>query len=196
MKIYKIYLLFAIVLIACSMSDTKIYTLKLMDSSSVDAFVNNVGKKPIININIESPRHLTQPYIITRYSDYQVAISKYSKWEASPRDMISKKIKKELESINVFKEVNISNINDSESYSLNLDLRRFELLSFGNENHGEILLIVDLVAPDGKKLYSDRIFKRIKLKSNNFDELAESLSIAINDLLGLIKNEIIKSISN
>lgn len=198
MKIDKIYILIfsAVVLLACSMPYTKIYTLHLKESSEENLYIDNISRKSVINICVESPKHLKQPYIVKRYSDYSISISKYSKWEASPRDIISKKMKEELESLNIFKEVFINNINNPEDYSLDIVLKRFELLNLGKDNYGEILLNIDLISPDGKKLYHDRIYKRVKLKSDSFDELAEGLSTVLNDIITLIKNEVKKILNN
>lgn len=195
-KVYICLVFFMISLLSCSMPETRIYTLQLKESPGESIIIDETKSKPVINVHVVSPGHLKQPYIVTRYSDYQVGISKYCKWEASPRDIISNKIKEELESLNMFKDVNSADIDDNEAYLLNVDLKRFELLSFGKEYYGEILIYISFLSPDGKKLYSDRVYNKVKLKSNNFDELAESLSITLNNMLMLIKNEVIKVISN
>lgn len=156
---------------ACSMPDTKIYTIQLIDRNVKDVTKYDGKLKPIINICVESPGHLAQPYIITRYSDYQIGVSRYSKWEVPPRDIVGRGIKEVLGSLNLFKEVNIGNINTEGAYLLDINLKRFELLSSGTDHFGEILLDLDLNTPDGNRLYFDRIHKRIKLENNNFHYL-------------------------
>jgi 2-hydroxy-3-keto-5-methylthiopentenyl-1-phosphate phosphatase len=75
---------------------------------------------------------------------------------------------------------------------MRLDLKRFEMLHYGRDYYGEIIVDIDFISPEGKRVYADRLSKRIKLKDGSFTELAKELSNALNEIIEMIKTEIPK----
>ena len=144
---------------ACAMPETKVYSLYLpMERGKT---ILSKGDASIV-IMINSPRYLTQPYIVYRKSPYQFEISRYSKWEASPNEKLSRRVFKDaLSSDQRFKEVRVMNIVPDGFYSLKINLKRFERFDTGNDSFGELVLDVQLSSPDGKVLY-----QQIHLKKN------------------------------
>src|SRR5208282_4591229 len=70
--------------VSCSMPETKIYSLYLPQ----DQNAKNAKSVSSLTIRMDSPRYLAQPYIAHRNSPYRLSISKYSKWEAAPGDLV------------------------------------------------------------------------------------------------------------
>ena len=70
---------------ACSMHETKIYNL---DIPVEQGTIRSTADDSLV-IRIDVPRYLAQPYIAYRSSPYQMEISRYSKWDASPKAMVS-----------------------------------------------------------------------------------------------------------
>jgi uncharacterized lipoprotein YmbA len=161
---------------ACAMPETKVYSLYLpMDRERP---IPSKGDASIV-IVINSPRHLTQPYIVSKKSPYQFEISKYSKWETSPNEIIPRVFKDTLSSSRRFKEVRVMNIIPDGFYSLKIDLKRFERFDTGNDSFAELALDVQLLSHDGKVLYQHNISKRIKMEDRSFLSLAKGLSSAL-----------------
>jgi len=183
---------FVLYLSVCSIPDSKIYTLQTLEEFKRDKVLNEKSFKHSLNIIVDSPRYLTQPYIVTRYSDYQIEIARYSKWETNPKDILSKRIKEVLESLDLFREVTLNDNTTDEAYLMRLDLKRFEMLHYGRDYYGEITVDIDFISPEGKRVYADRLSKRIKLKDDSFTELAKELSNALNEIIETIKTEIPK----
>jgi len=144
-----------------------------------------------IVIRIHSPRYLTQSYIAYRYSPYQLEISRYSKWESPPGDMVKEAFKDSLSTTGLFKEVRVLNTISGEFYSLEINLKRFEGYDAGNDSFGELLFDVNLFSPDGRELYIGTISKKVKLDDRGFLSLAKGLSSALTEGIGEVRNSIV-----
>jgi uncharacterized lipoprotein YmbA len=175
---------------ACTMPETKIYSLHL----PIEVGIVNKKADASIVIRTHSPGYLTQPYIAYRNSPYQLEISRYSKWESSPSDMVKEAFKDSLYSTGLFKEVRALNITPGGFYLLDINLKRFERSDEGNDSFGEFVCDVSLFSPDGSELYRSNVSKRVELDDRSFLSLARGLSSALHDGIGEIKNSIIKYI--
>ena len=176
---------------ACAMPETRVYSLYL--SMDKEKTIPPKGDASIV-IMINSPRYLTQPYIVYRKSPYQLEISRYSKWEASPNEMLRGVFKDALSSTQRFKEVRATDIVPDGFYSLKIDLKRFERSDMGNDSLGELVFDVQFLSPDGKELYQNSISKRTKLEDRTFLSLAKGLSGAVAEGVEKVKDDINQSL--
>lgn len=184
-------LLFLLFMGACTMPETKVYSLYL--PMERERPIPPKGDASIV-IMINSPRHLTQPYIVSKKSPYQLEISKYSKWETSPNEIILGVFKDTLSSDQRFKEVRVMNIVPDGFYSLKIDLKRFERFDTGNDSFGELALDVQLLSHDGKVRYQQTISKRIKLEDRSFLSLAKGLSHVLAEGMEQVRDNINRSL--
>jgi uncharacterized lipoprotein YmbA len=176
---------------ACAMPETRVYSLYL--SMDKEKTIPPKGDASIA-IMINSPRYLTQPYIVYRKSPYQLEISRYSKWEASPNEMLRGVFKEALSSAQRFKEVRETDIVPDGFYSLKINLKRFERSDMGNDSFGELVLDVQFLSPDGKELCQNSISKRTKLENRTFLSLAKGLSVAVSEGVEEVKDNIDRSL--
>jgi ABC-type uncharacterized transport system auxiliary subunit len=191
MKKVLMLLLILLFMGACTMPETRVYSLYLsMDKEKTVPPKEDAS----IVIMINSPRYLTQPYIAYRKSPYQLEISRYSKWEVSPNEMLRGAFKDVLSSTQRFKEVRTREIVPNGFYSLKIDLKRFERSDMGNDSFGEIVFDVQFLSPEGKQLYQDSISKRTKLEDRTFLGLAKGLSGAVAEGVQEVKDHIDKSL--
>jgi uncharacterized lipoprotein YmbA len=191
MKKWLTLLLLLLFVGACAMPETRVYNLSL----SVDwqRTIPPEGDASIV-ITINSPRYLTQPYIVYRKSPYQLEISRYSKWEASPNEMLRRVFKDALSSAQRFKEVRVMNIVPDGFYSLKINLKRFERSDMGNDSFGEFVFDVQFISPEGKELYQNSISKRTKLEDRTFLSLAKGLSGAVAEGVDEVRDNIDRSL--
>ncbi len=179
---------------ACTMPETNIYSLYLPNPPSPPLLKGGKGgfsSDASIVIRMHSPRYLTQSYIAYRYSPYQLEISRYSKWESPPGDMVKEAFKDSLSTTGLFKEVRVLNTISGEFYSLEINLKRFEGYDAGNDSFGELLFDVNLFSPDGRELYIGTISKKVKLDDRGFLSLAKGLSSALTEGIGEVRNNIV-----
>jgi uncharacterized lipoprotein YmbA len=172
---------------ACAMPETRIYSLYVpIDSgktihTKVDAS---------IAIMINSPRHLTQPYIVYRKSPYQLEISRYSKWDESPEKRLCEVFKEAVSSIGIFKEIRVTNSLPGGYYSLMINLKKFERSDSGNDSFSELVFDVNFISPDDKKLFQSTISKKSKLDDRTFLSLTKGLSNGLTEGVEEVKNRI------
>ena len=179
---------------ACTMPETNIYSLYLPNPPLPPFSKGGEGgfsADASIVIRIHSPRYLTQSYIAYRYSPYQLEISRYSKWESPPSDMVKEAFKDSLSTTGLFKEVRVLNTISGEFYSLEINLKRFEGYDAGSDSFGELLFDVNLFSPDGRELYIGTISKKVKLDDRGFLSLAKGLSSALTEGIGEVRNSIV-----
>lgn len=160
---------------ACSVQETKIYSLNVPADK---AAVNSSADSSVVVI-VHTPRYLSQPYMAYRNSPYQLNISRYSKWDASPNDMLKEVFKDALASMGHFKEVLLANATHAGAYSLRINLKRFERSNTGAGSFGELLFDASLITPDNREIYRDTISKKVKLEDKSFLSLAQGLSAAL-----------------
>ena len=191
MKKWLTLLLLLLFVGACAMPETRVYNLSL--SVEWQKTIPPEGDASIV-IVINSPRYLTQPYIVYRKSPYQLEISRYSKWEASPNEMLRRVFKDALSSAQRFKEVRAMNIVPDGFYSLKINLKSFERSDMGNDSFGEFVFDVQFISPEGKELYQNSISKRTKLEDRTFLSLAKGLSGAVAEGVDEVRDNIDRSL--
>lgn len=178
-------------LTACTMPETRIYTLYI----PLEREIVNTKADASIVILMNSERYLKQPYIAYRNSPYQLEISRYSKWESSPRRMVKEQFKDALSSMGLFKEVRAANIIPEGFYSLKIDLKRFERFDVEDGSFGVFAFDVDLLSPDGEKLYRSTVSKKVKLDDRGFSSLAKGLSSALKQGIEEVRINIVRAIN-
>jgi ABC-type uncharacterized transport system auxiliary subunit len=169
-------------LFACTMPDTKIYSLNLnaqeISSSVKDDFS---GKSLVILVN--APRYLSQPYIAYRNSPYELELSRYSKWEASPQEMFKVALKNYLSASGIFKEVRVSNVVPEGFYYIEIDIKKFERYDDGNDSYGELMFDCALYSSDEVRIFGSSIYKKTKLEDKTNLSLAKGLSKALDQAI-------------
>jgi len=172
---------------ACASPETRIYSLYVPMERGTHI---HLKAEASLAIWIHSPRYLTQPYIVYRKSPYQLEISRYSKWDASPDEKLRELFKEALSSAQLFKEVRVVHAIPQDFYSLKINLKKFERSDEGNDSFGEILFDVSFISPGGKELYQDAISRKLKLDDRTFLSLAKGLSFALKGGVEEVKNHI------
>lgn len=186
----KAIFILVIILSACSMPETQIYSLHMPAGKNIQNTKSDIS----IAILINSPRYLTQPYIAYRNSPYQLLISRYSKWDSSPDEIVRLSFKDTLSTTGLFKDVRASNVVPGGFHYLNINLKHFERFDEGNNSFGELAFDVNLFSPDGKDLYQGYIIKRVKLENNSFLSLARGLSTILEEGMEEVRVNIEKSL--
>lgn len=187
-------LLLVVFLGACSMSmpETQVYSLNLPNWDNS----RGPGSDASLAVLITSPRYLKQPYIAYRSSPYQLSISRYSKWEASPDEMVRQAFGDKFSSSGLFKYVRTTHIVPGGFYSLKIDLRQFERSDDGDASFGELAFNADLFSPEGKELYHAAVTKKIRLEDRSFLSLAKALSDGLSEGVEEVKTNIGKSLAH
>jgi uncharacterized lipoprotein YmbA len=170
------------------MPETKIYSLYM----PLEKIEINKKLDMSIVILVDSPRYLRQPYIVYRNSPYQTAVSKYSRWDLPPTEIIKGSLKDSLFSTGLFKEVKLSNLIPDGFYLLRIKLWKFERFDEGTDSFGELVFDVNILSSEGKGIYNNTISKRVKLDDRSFLSLAKGLSGALTEGTREIRTDIIK----
>jgi uncharacterized lipoprotein YmbA len=184
-----IILLTVLLISACAMPETKIYSVQLsapppvlQSKEGADGNAQaRAGSDRSIVVLVDSPRHLAQAYIVHRSSPYHLEISKYSKWVSPPSEMIREALKEYLSSTGLFREVRGSSIVREGSYTLEINLKKFEQSEEGKDFFGDILFDVKLVSPEGEELYRGTVVRHVRLDDRTHLSLAKGLSAALSD---------------
>ena len=188
---------------ACTMPETKIYSLNMPDTSSSSysksekerlSDVTNVKAGSSIMIRVSSPRYLSQAYMAYRSSPYQLEVSRYSKWESPPNLMLKEAFRDSLSSAGLFKEVRAANAVSEGFYLLDINLKRFERYDDGNDSFADLVFDVNLVSPDGMELYRSTVSKKVKLDERSFLSLARGLSGALSEGIGEVRKVVVGSL--
>lgn len=192
MRKYPVIIFCTLLLAACTMPETKTYSLYLpAEKRTTDTNANTS-----IAITVNSPRYLNQPYIARRRSPYELEISKYSKWDSSPVEIMKEAFRNSIHSTGLFREVRISSVMPSDFYVLKIRLRHFEMSDEGDDSFGEIAFEAFLSSPDGKELFHDNFSKKTRLADKDFLGLAKALSNTFDEELRTVRDNIVRSISN
>lgn len=187
------FFIISILISACSIPETKIYDLHLNDSEKS----KNIPYRktdPSIAIHVEAPSYLSQPYIVTRTSPYQIQISKTAKWEAPPKRFIRQGLQDILDGLRYFKHVSLSQTQPEGYYWLAVDLKKFELLDEEKGFFGELLMDVSLFDHEKNRLFQRTIAMKEKLGNKDFMKLAHVLSTFLTEGLEEIKLSVIRQI--
>jgi uncharacterized lipoprotein YmbA len=170
-------LLLIVFIASCAtMPETRIYSLSIPAGKKAPA----ANIDAVVTIIVSSPRYLSQPYMAYRTSPYQLAISRYAKWDSPPDEIVRDAVRDSISS-GIVKAVKTSGFVSGESYALKIDLKRFERLDEGDLSYAEIALDVSLMSPEGKNLYQSSITKKIRLEDRSFLSLAKGLSSALGE---------------
>lgn len=176
-----VFSLLIVFLASCSMPETRIYSLHLPNPSSHKGMTGAKVSDTSVAVSVDSPRYLTQPYIAYRNSPYQLSISRYSKWDSAPDEIVKEAFRDSLSSTGLFRDVRTSNSISSEVYSLKISLKRFERSDEGEISFGEVAFDAGLISPDGKSLYLGAVTKKVRLEDRSFLSLAKALSAALGE---------------
>ena len=182
-------LLLILFLASCAMPETRIFSLNMPAEKKLSA----VNSDATVAVVVSSPRYLTQPYIAYRTSPYQLAISRYAKWDSPPDEIVRDAFRDSLAST-LFKDVRTSNFVPSGSYSLKIDLKRFERSDEGDLSFAEVAFDVSLLSPEGKNLYQNSVTKKIKIEDRSFLSLAKGLSSALGEGTEEVRGYIAKAL--
>ncbi len=167
-----ILLLGVLLMTACSMPETRIYSLHLpADNNKAEA-----GKQAMITLRVQSPRYLAQPYIAHRISPYQLDISRYAKWDSAPVEMIREIFRDSL--AGVYQDVRASNYVSEGSFVLNINLKRFERVE---DSYAELAFDAVLYSADGKELYRVEEQKKVQIDTKDPAGVAKGLSAALTE---------------
>lgn len=172
------------------MPETQIYSLHV----PAGKHIQNTKADTSMAILVDSPRYLSQPYIVYRNSPYQLLISRYSKWDSAPDETVRQAFRDALSSSGLFKDVRSSNVVPGGFYSLRINLKRFERLDEGNDSFGELALDVSLFAPEGRDLYQGTFIKKVKLEDRSSISLAKALSSSLVEAMEEVRTNIEKSL--
>ncbi|HWR58722.1 MAG TPA: ABC-type transport auxiliary lipoprotein family protein [Thermodesulfovibrionales bacterium] len=183
-------LLVIILLGACSMPETQIFSLKVPDWKDSPRSKSEMSVAVLVN----SPRYLTQPYIASRTSPYQLLISRYAKWDAAPDEMVRQAFSDSLASSGLFRNVRASNVVPGGFYTLKIHLRQFDRIDEGDASFGELAFSATLLSPEGKDLYHGAFTRKVKLENRNFSGLAKALSSALSEGMEEVRTNIEKSL--
>jgi ABC-type uncharacterized transport system auxiliary subunit len=164
------------------MPDTKIYSLNLNAPEISPTVKDGFSDKSLV-ILVNAPRYLSQPYIAYRNSPYELELSRYSKWEASPQEMFRGALKNYLSAAGVFKEVRVSNVVPEGFYYIETDIKKFERYDEGNDSYGELMFDCALYSSDEVRISGSAISKKIKLEDRTYLNLAKGLSKALDQAI-------------
>lgn len=164
-------------LTACTMPETKIYSIPL----PADTKLSDHKSDSSVNIRVRSPRYLAQQYIASRTSPYQIDISRYSKWESTPVELVREAFRDSFYSRGISKDVKTANFTPSGYYSVDIQLRRFERSDSGNDLFGEINFEVVVSSPESKEIYRKTVSRKMKLQNKDNLDLAQALSTALSE---------------
>lgn len=184
---------------ACSMPDTKIYSLYIPESDPIKGLgevviETNPKTGAALVILVQSPRYLAQPYIAHRNSPFQIEISKYSKWVSPPSEVLKEALKDSLLPTNLFSEIRTSKSVPEGFFLLEVSLKKFERFDEGSESFGSMMFGAKLVSPEGKVIYQETISKHIRLEDRTFLSLAVGLSRAFSESMEEVREGVIMSV--
>jgi uncharacterized lipoprotein YmbA len=176
MKKRLLIILSVFLIIACTMPDTRIYSLYIPDSRSPRNPEAAAKSDASLVMLINSPKYLAQSYIVYRNSPYQLEISRYSKWESSPRDMVRLAFQDSLPAAGCFRTVRTAEVIPDDSYYLEINLRKLERSDEETKSFGVLEFDAVLNSPGGSELYRTSIAKKVSLSDASFLSLAKGLS--------------------
>jgi uncharacterized lipoprotein YmbA len=182
-------LLLIIFLVSCAMPETRIYNLQMPAVKKMPA----AATETTAAIVVTSPRYLAQPYVASRTSPYQLAISRYAKWDSPPDEIVRDAFRSSLAAA-LFRDVRTSGHVPTGAYSLSITLQRFERSDEGALSFAEFAFDVTLLSPEGKNLYESSIAKRIQLEDRSYASLAKGLSSALGAGTEEVRDSIAKAL--
>jgi uncharacterized lipoprotein YmbA len=173
---------------SCTMPETRIYSIL----SHIERTGGGAAADMSIVIHVDSEDYLKQPYIVLRKSPYQLTISRYAKWDTSPRNIMRREFVDALSSTALFNETRTAYVTPRGFYALKIYLRRFERLEEGDTFLGLLDMDITFLSPDGKVLFSDMISQQEQLEGKELTSLAAGLSNLLQKNIEEIKENIIR----
>jgi uncharacterized lipoprotein YmbA len=173
---------------SCSMPHTKIYSLSLNSAIAPSQTVTDAG----VDIVVHSPHYLDQPYIGVRKSPYQLDISRYSKWDSSPSEVVREAFGEYVSGTRIFREVRTSRAVPRGFYALVVHLKKFERRDNAEGSFADLAFTVKFVSPEGRELYQQSFSRRMPLTGRSFLQLAEALSKGLSEELGNVRQDLDK----
>jgi uncharacterized lipoprotein YmbA len=189
----KVKSVFLIVLLtaACTMPSTKIYSLYLPEGEKTPQKTSGI----FLVLRVTSVRYLAQPYIAYRTSPYQLDLSGYAKWDASPSEMVRDAFRRSFEASGQMREVQVSHFPSEGSYALDIYVRRFERLDAEGGPYADLAFDARLSSPGGKEMYRGEISRRMRLQDRSFLSLAKALSTGLLESMEEVKGQVAKVIA-
>ncbi|MBF0506575.1 MAG: membrane integrity-associated transporter subunit PqiC [Nitrospirae bacterium] len=181
-----VIIILACVFASCSLPETKIYSLYLPR----DKDAKNTKAVSSLTIRLDSPRYLAQPYIARRNSPYELSISKYSKWDAAPHDLVKEAFRETIAAMGLLREIRSSNAESVDFYVLVIHLTKFEMLETTEGAFGEMEFDAVLFSPENKELFHLHVSKEKKLNDKTFASLAKALSNGLAEGINEVKSGI------
>lgn len=170
-----------LILISCSVSQVVIYRLHLPEPTNTKDTKNSEANA---FITVKSYRHLEQPYIVTKTSQYELTTSIYAKWDSSPVEMVKEKTVEYLTKSGLFAEIKTERLSRKDNpYFISIMLKDFSRLETGSKAFGMLAFSVWLRDPQGRVLYSRDFQRQQPLNDSNYLSLAEALSVALAESL-------------
>ncbi len=165
-------LLGVLIIAACSMPETRIYSLHI----PADNNKAQTRKPAMITVRVQSPRYLAQPYVAHRLSPYQLDISRYAKWDSAPVEMFREIFRDSLSA--VYQDVRASNFAPEGSFVLNINLKRFERVE---DSYAELAFDAVLYSVEGKEIQRIDVNKKVQLDIKDSAGVAKGLSSALSE---------------
>jgi uncharacterized lipoprotein YmbA len=186
-------LIASVLLSACSIPETKIYNLNLIDSGETRNMQYKKTDSPIA-VHVEAPSYLSQPYIVTRTSPYQIKISKTEKWISPPKRFIRKSLKDVLFGTGSFRDVRISRTHPEGYCWLVVDLKKFGLLNDKGGFWAELVMDVSFFNHEMNRLFMRTVAHKKQLENREYSKLAHVLSTLLAEGLEEIKVDVMQHI--
>ena len=190
MKNIPVIIIVSVLIAACTMPETKIYSIHIPEILLDSAANERSSEGPSVVVSINAPRYLTQPYIAFRNSPYELEISRYSKWESPPDDIVKEKFRDYLSSMGLFKEVRTSNVIPEDFYAFEINLKKFERYDEASDSYGFLVFDIKIYSPGGEELYRADVSKKIKLEDKTFLCLAKGLSKALSESINEVSGSL------
>ena len=141
-----------------------------------------------VNVFTSAPKHLSQPYIVLRKSDYELDVARYAKWDAAPADTISNTYRLALSPF--FRDIAITRYQDLKTHSVAIELKRFERLDEGEASFAALEYDFSLRTPDGREIYHRKVVKKEALETRDNLNLAMAMSAALMESVEEVTAEI------
>ncbi|MCX8068986.1 MAG: ABC-type transport auxiliary lipoprotein family protein [Thermodesulfovibrionales bacterium] len=189
----------AIIVMSCSTSSTKIYTISLdsqLFTQHENKIKNTVSPKSTNNVFIQvtASRHLRQTFIIDRTSEYEMIQSLHAKWELPPDELIKDTLSETLLKNGLFENVNYVKSASESSYNLKVDLKDFSRTRQNDVYLASLSLKLLLKSPNGNVVYQKTITKKLPCKNKSYHALAEAMSTTLSTVYNEIVNDLHTSI--
>jgi uncharacterized lipoprotein YmbA len=174
-----------------SMPRTSIYTI---DLPVAEKQMNAGAEDPSLAVEVRSPRYLEQPYIASRTSPYALDISRYSKWDLPPDELVAEAVRDTLSKTGRFKEVEVFHNAPGGFHVLDVNLRKFERSDEGGSSYALLSIDVTLTSPEGGELYSEEFSYKEATDGVDFKSLAEKLSASLEDALNKTRTGVLGAV--